>query len=142
MRCGKQIFFILKPYRRWSPMIADAPKTQVFINRNSSAMDRRLSARNYDLMKTRLKLEPELRLAPSVAVFKKKLLSEIRPLAKFALVIHDPKGLSYFTQLRVGLSNVNFHIFQHDFRDTINPMCSTSDGIEDTEPFLLICPSF
>ena len=50
----KTIFLILKPYRRWSPMIADAPK--VFINRNSSTMDRRLSAMNYDLKKTRLYL--------------------------------------------------------------------------------------
>ena len=54
MCCGKQHFLILKPYRRWSPMIADAPMNLVFINRNSSAMDRRLSAMNYDLMKTRL----------------------------------------------------------------------------------------
>ena len=34
------------------------------------------------------------------------------------------------------------HKFKHNFRDTINPMCPTSDGIEDTEHFLLLCPSF
>ena len=88
------------------------------------------------------KLEPELRLAPSVAVFKKKLLSIIRPPAKSVFGIYDPKGLSYLTQLRVGLSKLNFHKFKHNFRDTINPMCPTSDGIEDTEHFLLLCPSF
>ena len=88
------------------------------------------------------KLEPELRLAPSIAVFKKKLLSMIRPPAKSVFGIHDPKGLSYLTQLRVGLSKLNFHKFKHNFRDTINPMCPTSDGIEDTEHFLLLCPSF
>ena len=55
---------------------------------------------------------------------------------------HDPKGLSYLTQLRVGLSKLNFHKFKHNFRDTINPMCLTSDGIKDTEHFLLLCPSF
>ena len=53
-----------------------------------------------------------------------------------------PKGLSYLTQLRVGLSKLNFHKFKHNFRDTINPMCPTSDGIEDTEHFLLLCPTF
>ena len=37
------------------------------------------------------KLEPELRLAPSIAVFKKKLLSIIRPPAKSVYGIHDPK---------------------------------------------------
>ena len=88
------------------------------------------------------RLEPELRLAPSVAVFKKKLFSIIRPPAKSVLGIYDPKGLSYLTQLRVGLSKLNFHKFKHNFRDTINPMCQTSDSIEDTEHCLLLCPSF
>ena len=83
-----------------------------------------------------------MRHAPSVAVFKRKLLSIIRPPAKSVFGIHDPKGLSYLTQLRVGLSKLNFHKFKHNFRDTINPMCPTSDGIEDTEHFLLLCPSF
>ena len=31
---------------------------------------------------------------------------------------------------------------KHNFRDTINPMCISNDGIEDTEHFLLLCPSF
>ena len=85
---------------------------------------------------------PELRLAPSIAVFEKKILSILRPLAKSVYGIHDPKGLSYLTQLRVGLSKLNFHKLKHNFRDPINPMCPTSDGIEDTEHFLLLCPSF
>ena len=45
-------------------------------------------------------------------------------------------------QLRVGLSKLNFHKFKHNFRDTINPMCPTSDGVEDTEHSSLLCPSF
>ena len=88
------------------------------------------------------KLDPEIRLAPSVAVFKEKLLSIIRPPAKSVFGIHDPLGLSYLTQIRVGLSKLNFHKFSHNFRDTIDPMCPTNDGIEDTEHFLLLCPSY
>ena len=88
------------------------------------------------------KLDPEIRLAPSVAVFKKKLLSIIRPPAKSVFGIHDPIGLSYLTQIRVGLSKLKFHKFRHGFRDTIDPMCQTNDGIEDTEHFLLLWPSF
>ena len=88
------------------------------------------------------KLDPEIRLAPSVAVFKAKLLSKIRPPAKSIFCIHDPIGLGYLFQLRVGLSKLNFHKFNHNFRDTVNPMCPTNDGIEDTEHFLLLCPSF
>ena len=64
------------------------------------------------------------------------------PPTKSVFGIHDPKGLSHLTQLRVGLSKLNFHKFQHNFRDTINPMCPSNDGIEDTEHFLLLCPSF
>ena len=45
--------------------------------------------------------------------------------------------------MRVGLSKLNFHKFKHNFKDTINPMCRTNEyGIEDTEHFLLLCPSF
>ena len=42
----------------------------------------------------------------------------------------------------VGLNKLNFHKFKHNFRDTINPLCPTNDGIEDTEHFLLLCPAF
>ena len=87
-------------------------------------------------------LDPEIRLAPSVAVFKKKLLSIIRPTAKSVFGIHDPLGLSYLSQLRVGLSKLNFHKFSHNFKDTLKPLCPANDGIEDTEHFLLLCPSF
>ncbi len=87
-------------------------------------------------------LEPEIRLAPSVAAFKTKLLSKIRPVPKSVFKIHDPIGLSYLTQLRIGLSKFNYHKFKHNFRDTLDPMCEANDGIEDTEHFLLLCPSF
>ena len=88
------------------------------------------------------KLESKLRLAPSIAAFKKKLLSIIFPPAKSVYGIHDPKGLSHLTQLRAGLSKFSFYKFKHDFRDTVSLMCPTSDVIEDTEHFMLLCPSF
>ena len=88
------------------------------------------------------KLDPEIRLAPSVAVFKKKLLSIIRPPGNSVFGIHDPIGLSYLTQIRVVFSKLKFQKFRHNFRDTIDPMCPTNDGIEDTEHFLLLSPSF
>ena len=83
-----------------------------------------------------------MRLAPSVAVFKKKILLKIRPSARSVIDIHDPIGLSYLNQLRVGLSKLNLHKFQHNFRNTVNPMCSSNDGIEDAEHFMLLCQSF
>ena len=88
------------------------------------------------------KLDPEIRLALSVSIFKKKLLSIICPLQKSVFGVYDPIGLSHLSQIRVGLSKLKFHKFRHNFRDTMNPMCSTNDGIEGTEHFLLLCPSF
>ena len=55
--------------------------------------------------------------------------------------VHELRGLSHLTQLRVGLSKLNFHKFKPGFRDAVNPMCPTNDGITDTEHFLLR-PSF
>ena len=66
-------------------------------------------------------------------ILQTKLLSRIRPPPKSVFGIHDPIGLSYLSQIRVGLSKLNFHKFKHNFRDTINPMCPTNDGIEDTD---------
>ena len=42
----------------------------------------------------------------------------------------------------MGLRELNFHKFEHNFKDTINPLCPVSDGIEDTEHFLLLFHSF
>ena len=86
------------------------------------------------------KLDPEIRLAPSVAVFKTKLLSKIRPPPKSDFGIYDPIGLSYLSQIRVGLSKLDFHKFKNNFRDTVNPLCPTNDGIEDAKHFLLLYP--
>ena len=68
----------------------------------------------------------------SVELKKKiKLSSIIRSPTKSVSGSHNPKGLSHLTQLRVGLSKSKFHTFKHNFRDTVNPMCPTHDGIED-----------
>ena len=88
------------------------------------------------------KLDPEIRLSPSLSIFKTKLSKLIRPTPKLVYGIHDPKGLAILTQLRVGLSKLNFHKFRHNFRDTVNPLCPANDGVEDTEHFLLLCHSY
>ena len=87
-------------------------------------------------------LDPETRVSPSVNNFKKLLTSKIRPSGKSVFGIYDRKGIAYLTQLRVGLSQLNFHKFQHNFKDTVDALCPISDGIEDTEHFLLYCDSF
>ena len=88
------------------------------------------------------KLPHEIRESPTICIFKNKLLSLIRPPPKQVYSIHDPTGLAILTQLRVGLSRLNLHKFRHNFRDTLNPMCPSNDGVEDTEHFWLHCHSY
>ena len=88
------------------------------------------------------KLPQEIRESPTIGIFKHKLISLIRPPPKPVYSIHDPRGLAILTQLRVGLSMLNLHKFRHNFRDTLNPMCPSNDGVEDTEHFLLHCHSY
>ena len=87
-------------------------------------------------------VDHEIRLSLLVATFTKKLLAKIRPPARSTFGIHDPIGLFYLTQLRVELSKLYLHKFRHNFRDSINPMCSITDGIETMEHFLLLCHAF
>ena len=43
------------------------------------------------------------------------------------------------TRLRVGLNDLQQYKFDHNFDDTIDPMCRANDGIEDVTHFLLSC---
>ena len=87
-------------------------------------------------------LAPEIRELPTVSSFKSKLLSLIRSTQKPTYGIYDPKRLAVLTQLRVGLSKLHPHKFNHNFRDTVDQMCLIKDGIEDTEHFLLQCHAY
>ena len=77
-----------------------------------------------------------------LSVFKSEILALIRPPSKPAYGIHDPKGLPILTQLRVGLSKLNFHKFRRNFSDTTDPMCPANNGVKDMEHYLLLCQSY
>ena len=87
-------------------------------------------------------LDQEIRLSPSLSTFTTKLSKLIRSTPKLVYGIHDPKGLAILTQLRVGLSKLNFHKFRHIFIDTVNSFFPANDEAEDTEHFLLLCHSY
>ena len=87
------------------------------------------------------KFDPEIKQSCSVSAFKKQLSAISRPPKKLGN-IHDPKGLSILTLLRLGLTKLNFHKFKHNFSDTLNPLCPVKDGIEDMEHFLLLCHAY
>ena len=53
--------------------------------------------------------------------------------------MHDISAHKLLTRLRLNFSHLNEHKFRHNFKDTINPMCSCSSDIKTTDHYLLRC---
>ena len=53
--------------------------------------------------------------------------------------IHDINGIKLLNRLRLYFSNLNEHKFRHNFRATIDPMCSCGLEPETTLHYLLRC---
>jgi len=87
-------------------------------------------------------LDSSIRNAESLAVFKKKILSLIRPTPNNVFNCHHPEGLILLTRLRLGFSHLREHKFRHNFQDTINPICLCGQDVETTSHFLLNCPQY
>ena len=85
------------------------------------------------------KLDENIRNSESIAIFKNRLLSFIRPVQSNIYHIFDPKDLKFLTRLRLGLSHLNEHKFRYNFQNCLNPLCSWSLEIEDTSHYLLHC---
>ena len=66
----------------------------------------------------------------------------IRPVQTNIYNDFDPKGLTFLTRLRLGLSHLNERRFWHSFQDCLNPLCSCSLEIEGTSRYLLHCHYF
>ena len=62
----------------------------------------------------------------SYLTFRKILFNLIRPKCNETYRIHHTTGLKLLTRLRLGLSHLNDHKFNHSFRDCINPLCLCS----------------
>ena len=75
---------------------------------------------------------------PSINNLKNHLVSLIRPMKKNIFGIHDPVGLRYLLQLRVGLCLLRNHKKRHDFIDTPSDKCLCNHGND----FLFSCPFF
>ena len=73
----------------------------------------------------------------SYLVFRNYLLNRIRPLATPISNIHNPLGLKLLTRLRLGLSHLNEHRFNHIFESCLNPLCTCSLEVESTTHFSL-----
>ena len=78
----------------------------------------------------------------SIGTFKKSILDLVRPSPKSCYGLHDPNGLKYIFQLRVGLSALKFHKKHHNFADTPDDQCDCLSAKEDTFHFLFTCPLY
>ena len=56
--------------------------------------------------------------------------------------VHDIVGIKLLTRLRLGFSHLNDHKFRHNFKDTVNPLCSCGKDIESTIHYLLRCQHY
>ena len=83
----------------------------------------------------------QIREVDSISVFKTSLLNIIRPPKKEIFGIHD-FGIKWIYQLRVGLSCLRSHKFNHHFIDTPSPTCVCNQADETTLHFLLDCSNF
>ena len=86
-------------------------------------------------------LDESIRNSATLAEFKRKLLTSIRPVKNSLLGMVDICGVKKLTMLRLEFSALNEHRFRHNFQ-CISPMCVCNTGIEDNTHFLLHCPLF
>ena len=87
-------------------------------------------------------LDCSLRYAPSINVFKKNILKFIRLGPNKVFNIYNPYGLKLLTRLRLGLSHLRGHKFNHNFSDCLDEICMCGKDIESTNHFLLQCSLF
>ena len=81
--------------------------------------------------------------APTLNVFKKRYMEFLIVTPKPIYGIHNPVGINNLTRLRVGLSHLRAHKYQHNFVDTTTPCCSCANNVSETiEHYLLYCPNY
>ena len=80
-------------------------------------------------------LSPEIRKSVSYEVFKNSLLKLIKPSPNSLLSVSDSLRIKLLTRLHLGLSHLREDKFNHNFQDTINPLCSSSLESESTSHF-------
>ena len=85
------------------------------------------------------KLELKIRQSKTLLTFRNALMKIGTPIPKPVYNVHNPVGLKLLTRLRLGLSHLNQHKFNHNFQDCLNPLCSCSLEIESVSHFFLHC---
>ena len=80
-------------------------------------------------------LSPEIRKSVPYEVFKNSLLKFIKLSPSSLFNVSDSFRIKLLTRLRLGLSHLREHRFNHNFQDSINPLCPASLESESTTHF-------
>ena len=78
----------------------------------------------------------------SISLFKKSILSLIRPAKKSVFGIHNHGGTKTIFQLRLGLSVLKSHKMNHKFADTQSDLCACNHEAETADHFFCRCSLF
>ena len=65
------------------------------------------------------RLDSNIRNSETINIFKSKILKLIRPTVNSIFGCHNPIGGKLLTRLRLGLSHLREHKFEHSFQDTL-----------------------
>ena len=95
----------------------------------------------YTIVK-RNRLDHPLHNSKSCNIFKTLPLKTGRSMPKPTINVRNHLGLKLLTRLRLGLSHLNEDMFNHNFEDDINLLCSCSLEVESTTHFFLHCHNF
>ena len=88
-------------------------------------------------------LLPQIWNSDTYGTFKKTILKFIRPSPKSLFECHNPRGIKFLTNFRLGLSHLCEHRFKHSFKDSLNPLCNKRGAeAESASDFLLHCPIY
>ena len=88
------------------------------------------------------KLDLKIWQSKTLLTFQNALIKIGKPIPKPIYNVHNPVGLKLLTRLRLGLSHLNQHKFNHNFQDCLNPLCSCSLEVESASHFFLHCHSY
>ena len=137
-RCFRKLCLFYKIVNNQSPsyLFDYIPSTdRIYNTRNAANVPRIIS-------KLLLSLDQDIHNAERYALFRKHLLSFIRPEANNIFNVHNAKGIKLLTRLRVGFSHLKEHKFRHNFVDAINPLCSCGNFVESTTHFFFTVLTF
>ena len=95
-----------------------------------------------DCIRTWNRLDANFRNLPTLRKFKNNLIALFRPPCRSIFGIHDPIGIRWLYQLRVGLSPLRHHKNSHNFLDTPTDLCIICQSVENTEHYFLHCTRF